>query len=44
LDHGEDDGVVRIGAYLELCNRRRPQQSLDNRTPNEVFYELPLAA
>ena len=36
-----------IGAYLELYNRRRPHQSLDNRTPDEVFYDwqrLPLAA
>ena len=36
-----------IGAYLELYNRRRPHQGLDNRTPDEVFYDwqrLPLAA
>lgn len=36
-----------IGAYLDLYNRRRPHQSLDNRTPDEVFHgwqRLALAA
>ena len=37
----------QIGAYFDLYNRRRPHQSLDNRTPDEVFHgwdRLPLAA
>jgi putative transposase len=36
-----------IGAYFDLYNRRRPHQSLDNRTPDEVFHDwqrLPLVA
>jgi putative transposase len=36
-----------IGAYLEMYNRYRPHQSLDNQTPDEVFHgaqRLPLAA
>jgi putative transposase len=27
-----------IGAYLEFYNQRRPHQSLDHRTPAEIYF------
>jgi putative transposase len=34
-----------IGRYVEFYNRKRPQSSLDSRTPDQVYFDgLPLAA
>jgi len=33
------DARRQIGAYFEMYNRRRPHQALDNRTPDEVFFD-----
>lgn len=41
------DARRQIGLYLERYNHWRPHQSLENRTPDDVFFgrgELPLAA
>ena len=31
-----------LGRWLDYYNRRRPHQSLDDRTPDEVYCALPL--
>jgi putative transposase len=34
-----DDAKVKLGKYLESYNSMRPHQSLDDRTPDAVYYE-----
>ena len=37
------DARASIGRYLDLYNRRRPHSSLDDRTPDQAYYDpLPL--
>jgi putative transposase len=31
-----------IGRYLEFYNRRRPHSKLERRTPDQVYFNLPL--
>ena len=30
-----------IGRYLDFYNRRRPHSSLDDRTPDQAYFDLP---
>ncbi len=30
-----------LGAYIEFYNKKRPHQSLDYKTPNEIYYSCP---
>ena len=34
-----DDAKVKLGKYLEFYNSMRPHQSLDDGTPDAVYYE-----
>ena len=34
-----NDAKTHLMAYLEFYNRRRPHQSLDGSTPNEIYFE-----
>jgi len=34
------DAVVNLGSYLSFYNEERPHQSLEYRTPSEVYYRL----
>ena len=32
------DARTSLGRYLDLYNRRRPHSSLDDRTPDQVYF------
>ncbi|KFI32330.1 integrase, partial [Haematobacter missouriensis] len=32
-----------IGRYLTFCNTRRPQSSLDGKTPDQAYFNLPMS-
>jgi putative transposase len=32
---------ISIGRYLDFYNRRRPHSSLDDRTPDQAYFDLP---